>query len=390
MRVLDLAGLDQLLSALRARGFTVVGPTVHDGAIVLDEIAAVADLPAGWTDRQEAGTYRLERRPDGALFGWNAGPQAWKKYLFPPVLRLFRTERVASAEGEDGRRLTLHPEVPADVRYAFFGVRPCDLAALAVQDRVFLGGPHVDPLYRRRREQALIVAVHCGQAGPTCFCTSLGTGPRAGAGFDLALTELLEDGPHRFLAEVGSPRGAELLDQVAGRAAEEGDLAAAARVVDRAAGQMGRSLDTAGLPALLARQVESRRWDDLGSRCLGCANCTLVCPTCFCSTVEDTTDLTGRHSERTRRWDSCFTLDFSYLHGGSVRSSIGARYRQWLTHKLGTWNEQFGTSGCVGCGRCITWCPVGIDLTAEVRALRAADAGPMTVPVPPAPGGATS
>jgi ferredoxin len=87
--------------------------------------------------------------------------------------------------------------------------------------------------------------------------------------------------------------------------------------------------------------------------------------------VTDTTDLTGAVSERTRVWDSCFTASFSYVHGGSVRATIRSRYRQWLTHKLATWFDQFGTSGCVGCGRCITWCPVGIDITEEAAAIRA-------------------
>lgn len=95
----------------------------------------------------------------------------------------------------------------------------------------------------------------------------------------------------------------------------------------------------------------------------------MVCPTCFCTGVEDVTALAGDVTERVRKWDSCFTADFSYQHGGVVRESTKSRYRQWLTHKLSSWVDQFGSSGCVGCGRCITWCPTGIDLTAEVAAI---------------------
>ncbi len=102
-----------------------------------------------------------------------------------------------------------------------------------------------------------------------------------------------------------------------------------------------------------------------------------MCPTCFCTDTEDVTDLTGDHAERWRRWDSCFSLDFSFVHGGTIRSSTRSRYRQWLTHKLGTWWAQFGESGCVGCGRCIAWCPVGIDLTEEVAALETAAPEPV-------------
>ena len=198
----------------------------------------------------------------------------------------------------------------------------------------------------------------------------MGTGPRATSDFDLALTELLDDGRHEFLVDVGSEAGAAVLAEVEVRDARASDIDAATAVVERTAGSMGRSMDTSGIREVLASSLEHPRWDDVSERCLASANCTLVCPTCFCATVEDVTDLAGTSAERWRRWDSCFTAEHSYLHGGSVRATIRSRYRQWLTHKLGTWIDQFGTSGCVGCGRCITWCPVGIDLTEEIRAIR--------------------
>ena len=252
---------------------------------------------------------------------------------------------------------------------AFIGVRACDLHAIAIQDRVFLAGPYTDPVYKARREGVFIVAVNCGKAGGICFCVSMGTGPKATVGFDLALTEII-DGDHRFLVEVGTPRGAEILQQVPQRPAGDADREAGDRIVADAAAQMGRSLDTRDIKDLLYRNLEHPRWQEVAARCLTCGNCTMVCPTCFCTTVEDATDLAGDHAERWRRWGSCFSLEFSYVHGGSIRASAASRYRQWLTHKLATWIDQFGTSGCVGCGRCITWCPVGIDITEEVRAIR--------------------
>ena len=150
------------------------------------------------------------------------------------------------------------------------------------------------------------------------------------------------------------------------------------KLVKQAAAKMGRTLDTTDIKELLYRNSDHPRWDDAARRCLSCTNCTLVCPTCFCTTVEDVTDLSGGLAERRRRWDSCFTMDFSYIHGGYIRPSIKARYRQWMTHKLASWIDQFSASGCVGCGRCITWCPVGIDITVETAAIRAEDnsAGP--------------
>jgi ferredoxin len=354
--------LEALVDALRRRGFRVLGPTVRDGAIVYDDLEAAADLPVGWTETQDAGTYRLERREDGARFGFAVGPHSWKQFLFPPRVRLWRARR------QDGG-FEVEEEALEDPPLALIGVRSCELHAIGIQDRVFLGGRYTDRDYAARRQDLFVVAVNCFESGGTCFCVSMGTGPRAESGYDLALTEIL-DGEHRFLVETGSERGLELLAELPSRAALDADLEAAGRAVAGAAERMGRTLDSFDLRGLLARTLEHPRWNDVATRCLTCGNCTLVCPTCFCSSVEDVTDLTGEHAERMRSWDSCFSVEHSYIHGGSIRPSGRSRYRQWLTHKFGTWHDQFGSSGCVGCGRCITWCPVAIDVTEELAALR--------------------
>jgi sulfhydrogenase subunit beta (sulfur reductase) len=368
LRVVERDNLGDLLAALTRRGYEVVGPTVRDGAIVCDPLTSPADLPIGWTDVQDGGSYRLVRRDDAACFGYAVGPQSWKRFLFPPDLLLWRAKRINDL---GGFTLDATPDEPP--RYAFVGVRACELQAIAVQDRVFLSGRFVDPVYKARREAAFIVAVNCGHPAGTCFCVSMQTGPRATSGFDLALTEVIADGRHYFTVEVGSDRGAEVLADVPHRSAAADETAAAERVVADAAGKMGRQLDTAEIKELLYRNAEHPRWNEVANRCLTCGNCTMVCPTCFCSTVEDAADLAGTTAERVRHWDSCFSLDHSFIHGGSVRLSPPARYRQWLTHKFASWIDQFGTSGCVGCGRCITWCPVGIDVTEELRAIRVTD-----------------
>lgn len=359
-------GIPALLGALYRMGYETCGPTVRDGAIVYDRIEAAGDLPAGWTDEHAPGHYRLARRTDGALFGYVVGPQSWKKYLHPPTLPLWQAERDA-----DGISFTSPPAPPRP--FAFIGVRACELHAIAIQDRVFLQGPHVDVHYQARRDGAFLVAVNCAEARATCFCTSMGTGPKAEAGFDLALTELDPSGDHRFLIEIGSARGAELAAGLPHRAAGDADRAAAASATANAVAEMGRSMPAEGVAELLARNLTHPRWSEVADRCLTCGNCTMVCPTCFCTTVDEDLDLTGASAGRTRHWASCFGLDFSYMHGGSVRTSPESRYRQWMTHKLSTWFDQFDSSGCVGCGRCITWCPVGIDITEEVRAIAASD-----------------
>jgi sulfhydrogenase subunit beta (sulfur reductase) len=362
--VIERRALDALLDALRGRGYTVVGPQVRSGAIVYDELASTDDLPAGWVDEQDGGSYRLAPGGDGALFAHAVGHDSLKRFLFPPEVRAWRAQL-----GPDGA-LMVADAAPEPPRYAFLGVRSCDLHAVAIQDRVFLEGAYVEPDYAARRRDAFFVAVNCARAGGTCFCVSMGTGPKAETGFDLALTELLDASGHRFLVEAGSERGAAVLADVPRRPASAGDLAAAGTLIERTAASMGRTLDTDGLRELLQASPDHPRWADVADRCLSCGNCTLVCPTCFCSTVEDTTDLAGHEAEHVRLWDSCFSLEHSYIHGGGVRRTGRSRYRQWMTHKLSTWIDQFGTSGCVGCGRCITWCPVAIDITEEAAAMR--------------------
>jgi ferredoxin len=356
--VLSRAGLDELIRVLRGDGYRVVGPTRRDDAIVLAELDSGDELPSGWGVESGPGHYRLRARDDAAVFGHSAGAQSWKQFLHPPRRTLWSMR--------DGEFLAEDPE---PVRYAFLGVRACDLAAIATLGTVLGGGAHPDRAFGRVRQGLFVVAVGCTEPGGVCFCASMGTGPAPGPGFDLALTERIDADGHRFVVEVGSPAGAEVLGSVAHRTAGAAEVAEAREAVDSAAQRMGRRMPPGDLRALLRDSRDSPHWDDVAARCLSCGNCTMVCPTCFCTTTEDRTDLTGGQVTHGQRWASCFELDFSYLHGGSVRTSTAGRYRQWITHKLSTWHDQFGGSGCVGCGRCIAWCPVGIDITAEATQL---------------------
>jgi len=357
--VISKPALQTIFDALRAAGYTLVGPTVRENAIVYEEISQLADLPIGWTDEQGPGTYRLKKREEDRYFGYVVGPHSWKRYLYPSRLKLFSTRK------SDGG-FEIEPDTTPPPKYAFIGVRGCELAAIAVQDRIFIDGPIQEPTYKARRESAFLLAVNCTEPGNTCFCVSMKTGPKCNSGFDLALTELDDV----FLMEVGSPLGAHMLVNADWRPAGAFELSHARRALAEAEAKMGRSLDTRDLPELLYENLDHPRWEAVAQRCLSCTNCTLVCPTCFCADVQDVSDLTGDTAERVRVWDSCFNPDFSYVYGGNLRPAIRARYRQWLSHKLGSWIDQFGVSGCVGCGRCITWCPVGIDLTEEVAAIR--------------------
>jgi len=365
--VIDGAGLHHLVGELRRRGYRVVGPTLRDNAIVLDEIAGAEELPHGWGVDVAPGSYRLRARDDRAAFGHSAGPQSWKQFLHPPRQRVWSSDESCDDE-----------PVP---RYAFLGVRACDLAAIGVLDRVLAGGAHPDSAYTARRDGVFVVAVNCTEPGGLCFCASMNTGPGCrndsadGAAlpprYDLALTERVDGREVSYLVEVGTEAGAQVLDATPHRPAEPGERQAAADEIAAAATHMGRSMPATDLRQLLIDSRQSPHWDEVASRCLTCGNCTMVCPTCFCTSTAEVTDLSGEHAERWMEWASCFELDFTFIHDGPVRRSGESRYRHWLTHKLSSWHDQFGSSGCVGCGRCIAWCPTGIDITEEMAVFAA-------------------
>ncbi len=369
---IDLAGLQGLFDHLSADGYELIGPQVVDGVIAHEPISSVDELPLGWTDEQGGGRYRLVPRSDRARFGYAVGPQSWKKLLHQPRQQVWSITRSSDADGDADLVVKMAEHDVA--RQAFIGVRPCELAAIAKQDRVLLGGPFPDPAYEANRRDVFMISVDCGDPADTCFCTSMDTGPSSGEGFDLALTELVdsENAEPDYVVRIGSEVGRvalfEAIDAADRPTADSADLQRAAEVVEGARHRIQRRVDTDGIRDRIYAHLESPIWESVGERCLSCTNCTMVCPTCFCSTMEDATDLAGDNTDRWRMWDSCFSDAFSHAAGaGPMRNSTASRYRQWFVHKLASWHDQFDESGCVGCGRCITWCPVGIDLTEELQ-----------------------
>ncbi len=355
---LPRAEFQHLIDLLGEDGRTVIGPTVADGAIVYGEVRAVSDLPVGMGAEQSPGRYRLVDHHDERYFAYAVGPTSWKRFVFPPTLDLAESHRDEHGHVSFG---PVHHEIP---KLAFLGVRACELAALGIEDRVLLGGPYTDEDFRKRREHALIVAVQCAEPGGTCFCTSMGTGPGVRGGHDVLLVELADG----FLVSSGSEEGAGIVARLGLSAATEDQLVEGSDQLVAARDRIGDPVATAGLHDRLLAKLDSPRWAEIADRCLACTNCTAVCPTCFCTSVSQRSDLDGRTAVTERRWDFCFTKGFSAVAlGGNFRPRVQDRYRQWLTHKFATWIDQFGTSGCVGCGRCITWCPVGIDVREELN-----------------------
>jgi len=358
---LPKAGLEKLLANLHRMGYQVLGPQIQDGAIVYKPLISVADLPKGYISEQDAATYRLVYSGHRRYFDVTPGAQSWKQFFFPPFSELANYKR-------DEHGLWQVEETEPDLTpLALFGVFPCDLAAIQVQDRIFLREEWKDPIYWSRRQSAFILAVNCMHPCGTGFCASMGTGPRANPGFDLSLTELDEV----FLVEIGSEAGRLVMEGISVLPTSAFWLQAEDKGLEEAGTKMGRILpNQETLPDLLLNNLDAHQWDDVARRCMSCSSCTQVCPTCFCWDARDTANLNGLTANRERVWDSCFNPDYSYIVGGNTRPNTRSRYRQWLTHKFGSWYAQFGSSGCVGCGRCITWCPARIDVTVELQAIR--------------------
>ncbi|MEN3039153.1 MAG: 4Fe-4S dicluster domain-containing protein [Candidatus Kryptonium sp.] len=352
--------LNKIFEYFKIRGYNIIGPTVRDNAIIYDEIQSVNDLPVGLTDEQKPGYYRLKKRNDTALFGYVVGPQSWKKFLFPPILTLWEAKK------SNGKFEIFEPNF-AERKFVFVGVRACEISAILIHDKVFGGGQYTDPNYLKIRKNVFTIAVNCSEPGENCFCSSVGTGPRALTGYDLVLTEVISKGEHYLIAKAGTESGEEVLESLKFNEATDEEVKKSEDIMSDALGKFKKGVELDGVVELLQLNYENPLWEKISEKCLACANCTMVCPTCFCNTIEDVTDLSGENAKRIRRWDSCFTLEFSYIHGGSVRYSTMSRYRQWMTHKLSAWKNQFGMIGCVGCGRCITWCPVGIDIVENVK-----------------------
>lgn len=351
--------LQRLLDGLQVAGYRCIGPIIRDGAIVFDELDSVDALPQGCSETQAPGEYRLRQTDSPRYFAWANGPQALKPLVFAPQ------ETLWSCEQDEQGGMNFQVSQPDNQPIAVLGVRPCDLAALYIHDQHFLQQQYQDPYYLAGRQQLLLVAVNCTHPAATCFCASTGDGPRARYGYDLVLTEL-DDG---FVIEAHSDMGTQQMQSLMLQAATATQLQQVDTAMAHSANVQQRRLPSRNLNKPLFANLEHPQWADIGERCLSCGNCTSVCPTCFCHKATETPTLNGDVSTHSREWDSCFTQGHSYIHGMTLRPDTAKRYRQWLTHKLGSWHDQYGRSGCVGCGRCITWCPVGIDITEEVTVI---------------------
>jgi len=358
--VMRAGDLHRLVSLLVTEFDGVIGPVAEDGVIRLRPIQSTTDLPIGVTEEQETATYRLHETGTQLRFSYGLGPDSLKGVVHPPRSPVWTMTR------RDGSLIVdqaLHPMTSR----AVIGARACDLRALEVLERTQTGGQHVDPAFVAHRQGLFLVAVDCTHPAPTCFCDTAGDGPVADHGYDLAITELDDSKSIVYLVRAGTGQGRSMIQALHFAHAPDALVELRHRQLQTVKRSFIRELPDDA--PVVVRRHDHPQWNDVAERCLTCGNCTAVCPTCFCTDMDDQVGLDGQTGTRTRVWDTCFSQEYSHLGAGPHRASPAARYRQWLTHKLGTWHDQFGESGCVGCGRCITWCPVGIDLTAEVESL---------------------
>ncbi|MCU7923960.1 MAG: 4Fe-4S dicluster domain-containing protein [Candidatus Thiodiazotropha sp. (ex Dulcina madagascariensis)] len=348
--------LQELFDAVTQTGYRMLGPVARDGAIQFAEMTSVEQLAPGLINEQQPGQYRLRQGEGERLFDWNHGPQGIKPHCFSPGEILW---------SEQGDPLRFQPHLPEHAPIALVGVRACDLAALAIQDKHFLNADAPDPHYRQRRGQLLLIGVDCAHSAETCFCASTGDGPALDGGYDIGISELDEG----FLLWPGNDKGQAITARLTLQPADDRQLESMLQMSSQAAQEQQRSLPQPSELRRLYRRLEHSHWQDVADRCLACGNCTAVCPTCFCYDTRHEMSLDGANARMVRRWDSCFSAGHSNMAGLLVRDDTLLRYRQWLTHKLAGWQEQQGRIGCTGCGRCISWCPVGIDLTQEAAAV---------------------
>lgn len=292
--------------------------------------------------------FRPVKGPEEVALDYQNTTMSPKEWFFP------LSEAIFSYRREDNKVILEPKEAPQEV--VLFGIRPCDARGLAVLDKPFFQAP-ADGLYAQRRERATLVGLACRDSGPACFCDSMGGGPADEAHVDVMLTEVKEG----YIVKAVTTKGAKLLISAQIQEGETTEPAIA----------QPKAVQSRGIAAAMRRQFDSDYWSKVGDRCLHCNICAYVCPTCYCFDIRDFP--VGDRIERVRSWDSCQSPAFTRIAGGyERRPSKGERMRQRFAHKLlyfpGQWE---GVLHCVGCGRCVTACPVNIDIREVIEDVNA-------------------
>ncbi len=323
--------------------FSLIGPVKEDGQAEFREVSSSSELSLD---------YNTTMLSPG------------KVYLYKPREDLFRFSvgksiEILEAEADQRKRVIV-------------GVHSCDTNAILYLDKTFLGAFR-DPLYETRRNNTMIISLNCESVTGNCFCSSMGTGPflRAGNGCDMLLTDLGEN----YLVEIKTDRAKAVFNVDDIRLAGEDAFRLKEENEKAVLRKFRKTIRLDGLDSVLRSRPDHPVWRKTAEdRCLSCTNCVMVCPTCFCYDVIDEISMDRKSVRRLRQWDACQDAKFAEVHGGNFRARRTARLRQFVTHKLDQ-TFQYGVYGTVGCGRCITWCPTGIDLTEMAKEVQRSDVG---------------
>jgi len=287
--------------------------------------------------------------PSQVILEYRNAKESPKSVLFPQREALFRYRT------EKGKAEVDVPAGAAKGR-VLFGIRPCDARGLLLLDKVF-GGGSSDPYYMEKRRQTVVVSLGCTDPNPSCFCLSMGGGPCSAEGSDLLLLDLGD----RYIAEAVSEKGVAFLEDQAFEKNDEKSLSLAEKTRKQAEASMQPLAKKENLEEELERLFSDPVWKDLAETCLSCGICTYLCPTCHCFDLCD--EASGQAGERIRVWDSCqFPLFTQQASGFNPRPTVKERFRQRIMHKLSYLPRSQGMTGCVGCGRCVTECPVNLDI----------------------------
>jgi len=353
-RLIFAEELTQIVAVLMAEGYTVIGPKDKKLALNLEKLSSPDELALGFVSEEKEGYYRL--KPAKTLAIDAAKPMNSPKYYTEKANQLLYTASQVNNQWEF-KTAVVEPEP-----IAFFGLNACDVASLYILDLTFKQ-EFKDPVYEKNRQAVqFVVGVNCTHPGNNCFCSTYNTGPRLTYPYDLGLTCLGET----YLVEAGSQKGKEVLAKLKSEPASQAHLQQKETLLEKAKKQMSKAFNLKKACQVLADNYEHPYWDEPSERCLSCANCINVCPTCYCYQIYRRANLSADEVAVFRSLDACHHLEFAAVHGGNFRPRRVDRLRHWVNHKIFWTIEQYGVPGCVGCGRCITWCPTAIDITEPV------------------------
>lgn len=283
-----------------------------------------------------------------------------KQLFLPQSERLFSIER-------DGEKVTLDSRGPLKKKRIILGAKSCEVKGLELLANVYGSAEHPDELFLDRKKNTIIIGLTCDKPADTCFCIALGVNPVEEKGMDIVLTKINGE----FVIKSFTRQGEDLLKEYGNllEDASKEELDKKKKLEEVIPGKQNVSLDLSGIKSKLDNGFDHPVWEEENLRCIACGACAYLCPVCQCFDIHDETGKGGALA-RYRTWDTCMSPDFTQMAGGhNPRAKKRNRFRQRFMHKFKYYPDLFNTPGCTGCGRCIQFCPVNIDIVELLKKL---------------------